>query len=79
MKKQNEKINELNEEINELRKNIEEKDNKINKLEKKCYDLEKQMYKIDDNIKDKYKDKINIIYKTEKEGEYNIFGKEYRK
>ena len=55
----------------------EEKENKMNILENKYNELKELLYKLDDNIKDKYKNEINIIYRTEKEGEYNIFGEEF--
>ena len=70
-------VNKQKEKINELMKRNEEKDNKINKLEDKYNELKGQIYELDDNIKDKYRDEINIIYKTDKEGNYNIFGEEF--
>ena len=69
-KKENEKINEL------IRKN-EEKERKINILENKYNELKEIVYELDDNIKDKYRDEINLIYVTEKEDEYNIFGAKF--
>ena len=63
--------------INELIKMNEEKENKMNILENKYNELKEMVYDIDDNIKDKYKDEINIIYRTEKEDNYNIFGEKF--
>ena len=70
-------INKQNEKIDELAKKNEEKDNKINNLEYKYTKLKELIYEIDDNIKDKYKDEINLIYETEEEGDYNIFGEKF--
>ena len=68
-----------NEKINELIKMNEEKEKKINILEKKYNELKEMIYEIDNNIRDKYRDKINLKYVTEKEGNYNIFGEEFVK
>ena len=57
----------------------EEKEKKINILENKYNNLKEIVYELDDNIKDKYKDEINLIYYTEKEDNYNIFGEEFVK
>ena len=69
-----EEMNKQNEKINELIKKNEEKDNKIYKLKNKYNELKKEIYELEEMKKDK---DINIIYKTEKEGKYNIFGKEF--
>ena len=66
-----------NERINELIKNNEEKENKINKLIKKFIELKKMIKDLEEEKKDLYKDEINLIYETEKEGIYNIFGEKF--
>ena len=65
--------------INEFIRENEEKENKIKRIENKYNELKELVYEIDDNIKDKYKDKINLIYETEVGGKYNIFGEEFVK
>ena len=77
-------INEINEmkdnnnkRLNELIKMNEEKERKINILENKYNELKEIVYELDDNIKDKYRDEINLIYVTEKEDNYNIFGNKF--
>ena len=78
-----EEINEIkdnnNKRIEELIKVNEEKEQKINKLENNINDLKEFVYKINDYIKLKYKDEIDLVYVTEEEGYYNIFGKEFVK
>ena len=74
-----EKNNKENERINELIKRNEEKEIKIKILENKYNELKEIVYELDDNIKDKYKDEINLIYVTEKENDYNIFGEQFVK
>ena len=69
-KKENEKINEL------IKKN-EEKERKINILENKYNELKEIVYELDEKIN--YRDEINLIYVTEEEDVYNIFGKEFVK
>ena len=66
IKEMKEKNNKENERINELIKKNEEKEKKIKILENKCDELKEIAYEFDDNIKDKYKDEINLIYITEK-------------
>ena len=44
------------------------------KLENDFSKLKEKVYILDDNQKDKYKDEINLIYETERKGNYNIFG-----
>ena len=77
-------INEINEmkdnnnkRLNELIKMNEEKERKINILENKYNELKEIVYELDDNIKDKYRDEINLIYETEKEDNYIIFGDKF--
>ena len=67
------------EKINELIKKNEEKERKINILENKYNELKEMVYDLDDNIKDKYRDEINLIYVAKKENEYNIFGERFVK
>ena len=67
-----------NELINELIKLNKDKDNKINILENNYNILKEQIYEIDDIINnEKYKDKINLVYSADKEGECNILGDEF--
>ena len=47
----------------------EEKERKINILESNYNELKEIVYELDDNIKDKYRDEINLIYVTEEEEE----------
>ena len=68
-----------NKRINELIKMNEEKEKKINIIENEFNKLKEIVYELDDNIKGKYRDEINLIYITEKEDKYNIFGKEFVK
>ena len=68
-----------NKRIDDLIKKNEEKEKEINRLDNKYNELKGIVYEIDDNIKGKYKDEINIKYKTLNEGEYNIFGEEFAK
>ena len=72
IKEMKEKNNKENERINELIKRNEENEKKIRILENKYDELKEIVYELDDNIK--YKDEINLIYVTEKEDDYNIFG-----
>ena len=48
----------------------------IKYMKKEKYELEKQVYELD-NIVNKYKNEINLIYNTNKEGEYRIFGDKF--
>ena len=66
-----------NKRINELIKMNEEKEKKINIIENEYNELKEIVYELDDNIKGKYRDEINLIYITEKEDNYNIFGEEF--
>ena len=68
-----------NTKIKELIREKQDKDNKIKILENKYNEIKELIYEIDDNIIGKYKNEINIIYETEKEGKYNIFGEEFIK
>ncbi len=72
-----EKNNKENEKINELIKMNEEKERKINILENKYNELKEKIDVLEENKKDK--NKINLIYYTEKEDNYNIFGEEFVK
>ena len=73
-------INEIKENNNKrLIKMNEEKERKIDILENKYNELKVMVYELDDNIKDKYRDEINLIYITEKEDNYNIFGEKFVK
>ena len=47
------------------------------KLENDFSKLKEKVYILDDNQKDKYKDEINLIYETERKGNYNIFGEKF--
>ena len=67
-------MNKQNEKIKELMKRNEEKDNKINNLEYKYNELKEEIYELDEMKKDK---DINIIYKTDNEGKYRIFGNKF--
>ena len=52
----------------------------IKKIKKEKNILEKQVYELDNIVnKDKFKNEINLIYNTEKEGDYQIFGDEFVK
>ena len=77
IKEMKEKNNKENEKIKELKKSNEEKERKINILESKYDELKEIVYELDDNIKDKYRDEINLIYYTEKEDNYNMFGENF--
>ena len=69
-----------NEKINELIKLNKEKDEKIKEIENKYIELKLFCEKLEKNKKDKnYRDEINIIYETNEEGEYKIFGKTFVK
>ena len=74
-------INEIkdntNEKIKELITMNEEKKKKINILENKFNILKKEVIKFLKNKKDKNRDEINLIYVTDKEDNYNIFGKKF--
>ena len=52
---------------------------KIKILENKYNEIKEKIDELEDNKKDKYKDEINLIYVTERENEYNIFGEEFVK
>ena len=73
------KKNNNNEKINVLIKMNEEKESKIKIIENEYNELKEIVYELDDNIKGKYRDEINLIYVAKKEDEYNIFGKEFVK
>ena len=77
IKKMKDEKKKENEKINELIKKNEEKERKISILESKYNELKEIVYELDDNIKDKYRDEINLIYYTEKEDNYNIFGAKF--
>ena len=50
----------------------------IKKMKKEKYELEKQVYELDNIVnKEKYKNEINLIYNTNKEGECRIFGDKF--
>ena len=52
----------------------------IKNMKKEKKELENQVYELDNIInKDKYKNKINLIYNTNEEKEYKIFGDEFVK
>ena len=55
----------------------EEKEKKINILENKYNELKEKLDELEDNKKDK--NEINLIYSTEKEDIYNIFGGDFVK
>ena len=57
-----EELKDKSNKINELIRENKEKDKKIKRLENKYNELKELVYEIDDNIKDKYKDEINLIY-----------------
>ena len=64
-----EKIKLTNEEM------IKELIKEIKNMKKEKKDLEKQVDELDNKIN--YKNEINLIYNTEKEGEYQIFGNKF--
>ena len=64
-KKEFEKLNILN----------KEKDNKIKILENECKELKEKINDLEESII--YKDEINLVYNTEKEGECKIFGDKF--
>ena len=66
-----EKIKLTNEEM------IKELIKEIKNMKKEKKDLEKQVDELDNKIN--YKNEINLIYNTEKEGDYQIFGDEFVK
>jgi len=52
----------------------------IKSIKKEKNKLEKQVYELDNIVnKDKYKNEINLIYNTEKDGECQIFGNKFAK
>ena len=57
---------------------IKELVDEIKNLKNEKNDLEKQVYELDNIVnKDKYKNEINLIYNTDVEDEYQIFGDEF--
>ena len=63
------------ENIKELIKMNENKENEIKILENKYNELKEKIDELEENILQK--DGINLIYETEKEGNYNIFGEKF--
>ena len=63
--------------INQLIEKNEEKDKKLKNLEFNYNEIKKKIDELDENKKDKYKNEINIIYETEEEGNYDIFGEKF--
>ena len=63
-----EMIKELIIEIKNIKKEKKELENKVYELENKVDELENKVY---------YKDEINLIYNTNEEGEYQIFGDKF--
>ena len=76
-KRDERKNNKENEKINELIKKNEEKERKISFLESKYNELKEIVYELDDNIKEKYIDEINLIYILQKKNIINIFGEKF--
>jgi hypothetical protein len=74
MKEEN---NKQNEEIKGLKRVNEDKDIRIDLLESEINELKEQMYELVDNKTSKYRNEINIIYKTEEAGNCDIFGKKF--
>ena len=69
------KNNKQNNKINELIEINEDKEKKINILENEYNKLNEKINQLEDKKKDK--DEINLIYTTEDEGIYNIFGQNF--
>ena len=65
------------EKVKELIKLNEEKEKEIKILGNNYNNLKEILYELDDNIKGKYRDEINLKYITEEEGYYNIFGEKF--
>ena len=64
--------------IDEIKEIKDKHKKEINTLVNKYNELEDQLYIIDNSInKDKYKNNISLIYKTNYEGYYNIFGSKF--